>query len=107
MQFMIGCIFKSGAFTAIREHKTCHPDASPTMLSRHAVSMPGATEDIANHQRRQIADTVMLFHGPRGAASAGNIKVAFCQSFSVRRHKAQASSYLRVCSSRARINDGG
>ena len=79
------------------------------MLSRHAVSIPGATEDIANHRRRQIADiNAMLLHGPRGAASTGNIKVTFCQSFSVRRHKGHASSYLRTCGlPRVRTNDGG
>ena len=78
--------------------KTCHPDASVD----HAFSpccflVPGATEDIASHLRRTIADAAMHLHVPRGAASTGNIKVAFCQSFSVRRHKARASRSLRTC----------
>ena len=67
------------------------------MLALHAVSMPGATEDIASRMRLPIADAAKLLHGPRGAASTGNIKVAFCQSFSVQRHKAQASSRVRTC----------
>ena len=73
--------------------KTCHPNARHrrtwTMLPPHARS------HTASHQRRIVADAVMLLHGPRGAASTGNIKVAFCRSFSVRRHKAQASRSLR------------
>ena len=98
MQFMMIGDIKRGVFTAVVRPKTCHPNATAsTMLSRHAVSMPGATEDISNNLRRHIADADMLLHGPRGAASTGNIKVAFCQSFSVRRHKTQASSYLRTC----------
>ena len=49
------------------------------------------------HQRRLIADAFMLHHGPRGAASTGNIKVAFCQSFSVRSHKGHASYRASMC----------
>ena len=73
------------------------PTRASAMLSLHAVSMPGATEDIASHLRRTTADAAMHLHVPRGAASTGNIKVAFCQSFSVRRHKARASRSLRTC----------
>ena len=67
------------------------------MLALHAVSMPGATEDIASHLRRTIADAAMHLHVPRGAASTGNIKVAFCQSFSVRSHKGHACYRASMC----------
>ena len=78
--------------------KTCHPDASvDRAFSPCCFLVPGATEDIASHLRRTIADDAMHLHVPRGAASTGNIKVAVCQSFSVRRHKARASRSLRTC----------
>ena len=84
-------------FTSLEDLPSPIPTRASAMLSLHAVSMPGATEDIASHLRRTIADAVMHLHVPRGAASTGNIKVAFCQSFSVRRHKARASRSLRTC----------
>ena len=78
--------------------KTCHPDASVD----HAFSpccflVPGATDDIASQRRRTIADAAMHLHVPRGAASTGNIKVAFCQSFSVRSHKGHDSYRAPMC----------
>ena len=39
----------------------------------------------------------MCLHGPRCAATTGNIKVAFCQSFSVRSHKGHTSYRASMC----------
>ena len=36
------------------------------MLALLAVSMPGATGDIASRRRLPIADAAMLLHGPKG-----------------------------------------
>ena len=36
------------------------------MLALLAVSMPGATEDIASRMRLPIADAAMILHGPKG-----------------------------------------